>query len=308
MKRVIVTGATGFLGKNLLANLFGHGVEITAIVRDKGKLEGMQGERLTAVQAGMDDYAKMDKLVPHADYDVFYHFAWDGTFGTDRENYQVQMRNIKGACEAVTAAKKIGCRKFVYAGSLMEYESRKLMDEAGRVPVGNYIYRSAKLAAHYMAKAEAGRIGLAFVNMIISNTYGKGEISGRLVSTALQKCVKGEPAFYTAGTQMYDFIHVSDAAEAFYQIGEHGKAFCDYYVGSNRIRPLREYLEEMYASIPAGQTPEFGAVPYDGISLTYEEFDREALFRDTGFQCRVPFSEGVRDAYEWMRRNINAEV
>lgn len=307
-RKVIITGATGFLGKNLLCTLLKRNIEVTAVVRDAYKLSDIRNGLLCIVEADLADYGALDKRIPAGDYDVFYHFAWNGTSGNKREDYRIQVHNIQAACEAVVAAKNVGCKRFINAGSLMEYESMKLMEHAGRQPQGNYMYRSAKLAAHYMAKAEAGRTDLPFINMIISNVYGEGEVSARLISSTLQKLIRHENVSYTAGTQLYDFIHIEDASEAFYQVGERGKPFCDYYVGSGQIRPLREYIEEIYACLPIDQKPIFGDYPFDGVRLSYEEFDKNALHRDTGFRCKIPFSEGIQRAYMWMEKRYGAEL
>lgn len=333
MKKVIITGATGFLGKNLVYTLLERNVEVTVVVRDIGRLPDLYStfpscaacrlgehvdlqamesgyfpsKQLRIIKAELSDYHMLDRHIPVGCYDVFYHFAWAGTSGKEREDALLQLANVKAVCAAVGAAKRLGCQKFVNAGSLMEYEAMKCMQEQGIVPGGNYMYRSAKLAAHYMAKAEAGRIGMPFINMIISNVYGEGEVSVRLISSVLQKLIKGENVSYTAGTQLYDFIHIADAAEAFYQVGENGRHYCDYYIGSGQIRPLREYIEELYACLPVRQTPVFGDVPHDGVQLSYKEFDKEALFRDTGFQCRVSFKEGIKRTYGWLKEDAYAK-
>lgn len=307
-RKVIITGATGFLGKNLLCTLLKRNIEVTAIVRNAYKLSDIQNGLLCIVEADLADYGALDKRIPAGDYDIFYHFAWNGTSGNEREDYRIQVHNIRAACEAVAAAKNVGCKRFINAGSLMEYESMKLMEHASWRPQGNYLYRFAKLAAHYMAKAEAGRIGLPFINMIISNVYGEGEISARLISSTLQKLIRHENVSYTAGAQLYDFIHIEDASEAFYQVGERGKPFCDYYIGSGQIRPLREYIEEIYACLPIDQKPIFGDYPFDGVQLFYEEFDKNALYRDTGFRCKIPFSEGIQRAYMWMEKKYGTEL
>lgn len=302
LEKAIITGASGFLGRNLAYALLERNIEVTAVVRDKEKLPDIHKERFRTIELDLSDYGVLDKQVPAGSYDVFYHFAWAGTSGEGREDMLLQLADVKAACAAVCAAKRLGCRKFVNPGSLMEYEAMQCMQAQGIAPSGNYMYRSAKLAAHYMAKAEAGRIGMPFLNMVISNVYGEGEVSARLVSSVLQKLVKGENISYTAGTQLYDFIHIADAAEAFYQVGENGRDYCDYYIGSGRIRPLREYIEELYACLPVSQKPVFGDVPYDGVQLSYEEFDKNALSRDTGFSCKIPFSEGIQRAYAWMEK------
>lgn len=302
MKKIIVTGASGFLGKSFVRKALGDGTEVYAVVKDITKLKDIENHHLLHVlQLDLEQISTLPQLIKMEGFDAFYHFAWAGTSGIGREDYGLQIKNIKMACKAVDAACKMKCEKFINAGSLMEYESMKFMERPGEIPAGNYIYRSAKLAARYLAKAEAGRAGIPFVNLIISNIYGKGEVSGRLISATLQKIMKGEKATFTAGTQLYDFIYITDALEAFYLVGQYGKPYTDYYIGSNQIKPLREYIQEIFACLPTEETPVFGEILYDGGSLGFDEFERDNLKRDTGFCCRTSFQEGIKETFEWLR-------
>lgn len=302
MKRIIITGASGFLGKNFVLKALEKGTEVFAVVRDVGKLADIADqERLHTIPLDLEYISELPKVLSLKGFDAFYHFAWSGTAGREREDYRLQIRNAQAACEAVCAAKELKCEKFINAGSLMEYESIKFMEQPGQKPVGNYIYRSAKLAAHYIAKAEAGRLELPFVNLIISNVYGRGEVSGRFISATLQKILKDEKMDFTAGTQLYDFIYITDAAEAFYLVGKYGKPYMDYYIGSNEIRPLREYIERLFECLLIQKKPVFGNVSFDGKSLSYNEFERGCLERDAGFCCKVSFEEGIRETYEWLK-------
>lgn len=311
MKKVIITGITGFLGEALVEKLLERGINITIVFRNPEKVSEklLLNELVHPIMIhDIGQILKLPKTIRDRDFDVFYHFAWEGTSGEKREDYEVQIKNIKATCEAVKVAKELDCKKFVNAGSLMEYESIKCMKVSEKQPAGNYLYRSAKLAAHYMAKAEAGKLDIPFINMIISNVYGRGEWSERFINMTLRKIIMGDKISFTSGTQLYDFIHIKDAVEAFYLIGEYGQAYKDYYIGSNDVRSLRKYIEELFECLPVEIEPEFGEIPYDGISLSYEEFNRENLKKDTGFQCKVSFQEGILDTYRWLEEIIKNEL
>lgn len=308
--KIIITGATGFLGKNLTQKILEEQIEVYAIVRNKERIEKtlLMSPLLHVIELDMSEILKLPRLLQEREFEAFFHFAWEGTSGSAREDYSLQTKNILAACNAVHVAKELNCQKFINAGSLMEYESKKLMEFEAIQPVGNYIYRSSKLAAHYIAKSEAGRIGLPFINLIISNVYGIGELSGRFISSTLQKLAKGESVSFTAGTQLYDFIYLTDATEAFFHAGLHGKAYTDYYIGSGLVQPLRNYITELYSALNLTEKPQFGTVPYDGISLTYQEFDMSALKRDTGFQCSTGFTEGIQKTYQWIQNLQNERL
>lgn len=83
---------------------------------------------------------------------------------------------------------------------------------------------------------------------MITNAYGVGEFSPRFVNTTLRKIIDGEPLRFTAATQNYDFVYVSDVAKAFYLVAKNGKPFREYMIGSGDAKPLKQFILEMVDS------------------------------------------------------------
>ena len=164
-----------------------------------------------------------------------------------------------------------------------------------------YIYVSGKLVAHTMCKSVAADLGIDLVWAKITNAYGAGELSPRFVNTTIRKILHGEPLQFTSGTQNYDFVYITDVAKAFALLGEKGKPFCDYLIGSSRARPLREFVLEMKRSLAPDREFLFGDVPFTGIDLPLSIFDCSQTEQDTGFRAEVSFFDGVRKTMEWIR-------
>ena len=167
----------------------------------------------------------------------------------------------------------------------------------------NTLYCIAKTAANHMARTVAGSLGIDYIRAVISNIYGPGEMSPRLVNTSLRKMLDGEHCSFTAGDQMYDFIYITDAAKAIAAIGEMGRSNKTYYVGSQNPRPLKEFLITMRDCVDPGIKIGLGEVPFKGVSLTYREFDIDSVKNDTGFVPTVSFTEGIQNTIAWLRRN-----
>ena len=98
----------------------------------------------------------------------------------------VQLKNIEYSCQAVQVAKRLGCKRFVFAASIMEYEISKLMETNRSIGI-NTLYSTSKITAEYMLRAIADNMGIEYVGGIISNIYGPGERSPRLVNTTIRK-------------------------------------------------------------------------------------------------------------------------
>lgn len=310
MKKAIVTGANGFVGTALCRELCKQGIQVIAVVRNKTEFicKTKDLPELAVVCLDLSQFRNLAETIPDRDIDILYHLAWEGSAGALRGDSDVQINNVRYACDTVKACADMGVRRFVFAASIMEYEINAVM-ATDAAPGINTLYSSAKTAADYMARAIAGSLGIDYIRAVISNIYGPGEVSPRLINTSLKKMILGEHCAFSSGEQFYDFIYIDDAAKAFIAIGEKGKANRTYYIGSQERRKLKDFLIEMKNQIDPEMEIGLGEIPFHGVSLSYEEFDRNAVKEDTGFVPQVSFAEGIRNTADWLREVMrNAEV
>lgn len=302
MKKVIVTGANGFVGSALVKELVKNDVEVLAM-----DMPGCNGnlpvcDKVKFLPLALDNISSLKDLIDDRDFDCFYHFAWAGSAGAARADTKLQLQNAQWTIECLRAAKEVGCQKFVAAGSIMEHETMAAAFAAGNKPGLGYIYGSGKLVAHTMAMSVAADIGIDLVWAEITNAYGVGELSPRMVNTTIRKVIKGEEPQFTAGTQNYDFVYIDDVAKAFYLIGKNGKPFNEYLIGSSNAKPLKEFLLEMKAAIAPDLNFIFGDIPFTGINLPLEKYDCSKTEKDTGFKAQISFGEGCRRTMEWLKQ------
>ena len=302
MKKAIVTGANGFVGTAVCKELSENGIEVIAIVRSSdeniSQIADLAGIRI--IYCDLSNFADLPEIIPDRDIDVFYHFAWVGSAGQLRGDIDVQLNNVNFTCETVISCSQMRCKRFVFASSIMEYEIEATMATEA-TPNINTLYCSAKMAADYMARTIAGNLGVDYIRAVISNIYGPGEISPRLINTSIRKMLKNEHCSFSAGDQLYDFIYITDAAKIFLAIGENGKSNKTYYIGSSEPKPLKIFLSELRDCVDPNIKIGLGEMTFNGISLTYKEFDVNAVKDDTGFIPKVSFKEGIANTIEWIK-------
>lgn len=301
MKNVIITGADGFVGSYTVNYFLEQGCNVLALDMGEKPNRLTAHPGLTYCKCDISDTAALESAIAPGVYDTFIHFAWAGSAGPARVDYNLQMKNALNTVECLKTAKKLGCTRFVCAGSIMEKEIEAAVHDQGSRPGMGYIYGMGKHIAHCLCKSVAADIGIELVWPMITNAYGAGELSPRFVNTTIRKIIKVEPLQFTSGTQSYDFVYVTDVAKAFYLIAKNGRPFCEYMIGSSNARPLREFIIEMVQSLAPDRQPIFGDIPFTGTNMPLSTFDCTDTERDCGFRAGVSFAEGTKMTMDWLK-------
>lgn len=301
MQNVIITGADGFVGSYTVKHFLAHGKNVLAldIAETLRRLENHPN--LVYKQCDISNAKALRKVLADGNYDTFIHFAWAGSAGEARMDYNLQMRNALNTVACLEVAKEMGCTRFVCAGTIMEYEVEAAIHAQGTRPGMGYIYGMGKHIAHCMCKSVAANIGIDLLWPMITNAYGVGESSPRFVNTTLRKIINGEPLQFTAATQNYDFVYVSDVAKAFYLVAERGVPFCEYMIGSGDARPLKEFILEMVNACVPDAKPLFGDVPFTGTNMPLSTFAIDSIKNDCGYEPDVPFAQGTKMTLNWLK-------
>lgn len=305
--KYIVTGASGFVGSALVKELLKNPStsKILAIDKVRNPDRIPDDTRVSFLALSIDEIEKLSSIIKEERFDQFFHFAWVGSAGPLRMDEKIQTQNALWNVNCLREAKKIGCTKFISAGSIMEFEVHSVMYAQDTKPGMAYIYGVGKTLAHELCKPIANQLGIDLVWAYITNAYGVGESSPRFINTTMRKIIHGERLEFTAGTQNYDFLYIDDVARAFRLLGEKGKANRGYIIGSGNARPLKEFILEMTNSNCPDNPPHFGDVPFTGTNLPLETFSTKPIEEDCGFKPEVSFAEGTRRTMEWLKETEN---
>jgi UDP-glucose 4-epimerase len=299
--KAIVTGADGFVGSAVIKELRHFGYDILAIDLSPTPKRIVLDSHIKYCPHSIEDIGFLSTICAKGEYDFFFHFAWRGSAGPDRCDEKIQLTNALQTAACLRKASELGCKRFICAGSIMEYETNQAVYGQGTAPGLAYIYGAGKTIAHEICKPIAVSLGIDLLWAYITNAYGIGETSPRFLNTTLRKIIHGDPLEFTSGTQNYDFVYVSDVAKAFRLIAELGRTNKGYLIGSGEAKPLRSFVEDIIDELKPTQKPLFGNVPYTGVMTPLETYSISDLQTDCGFTAFVPFKKGIRMTYEWLK-------
>lgn len=301
IKRAIITGATGVVGTALVKELISNGVEVLIFCRE-GSTRNMVIREHPLVKKIYVDLEHLLEVQNNTGkkYDVFYHLAWQGTVGIERNDVYIQNQNVQYALDAVKVAKRFGCNTFIGAGSQAEY-GRVEGILRGDTPVFPETgYGIGKLCAGQMTKIYAHQLGIRHIWVRILSVYGPNDGMQSMVMSTITKLIKGKIPQFTKGEQMWDYLYSGDAAKAFYMIGEDGVDGKTYVLGSGKTKQLVEYIETIRDIVSPNSGLDLGAIPYDEKQVMFLCADVSELEEDTGWKTNTNFTDGIKMLLEEM--------
>lgn len=293
MKKAIITGPTGAIGMALISKLLLQGVEVLAIAhRGSQRADRIpKHPGLQLIEADLADLANI--TLPERDWNVFYHLAWDGTYGDARNNPECQVDNIRYTIDAVRLAHRSGCSTFIGAGSQAEYGRYEGVLKADTPTHPENGYGMAKLCAGQMSRQLCEQLGLNHIWTRILSVYGPYDGENTMISSAIRGFMEGRPTHFTKGEQLWDYLYSGDAAEVMYLLGLSGKSGKTYVLGSGKARPLREYIEIVAQKLGVTIDLGIGDIPYAEKQVMHLEADTEPMKEDLGYVPQTTFDEGI---------------
>lgn len=302
IKKVLITGATGGVGRGIIDALHKEHIFVTVIVRPDSKRgeDLIESELLSKVSCDLSDLSSLENKLSH-DYDAFFHLGWTGTYGEDRKNEEMQNKNIEITLSALRLAKSLGCTVFVGAGSQAEFgfQTEKLSPDLLCHP--ETAYGKAKLEAMEESKKLSKELNIRHIWCRILSAFGPGDAPYTMVMGTLLSFLKKEERKFTKGEQIWDYIYTKDLGRAFLMAAEKGKDQSIYVMGSGIGMPLKNYIEIMRDVCDPERKLVFGEIPYFENQVMFLQADISNLTLDTGFTPSYTFKEGIEETVAYLK-------
>lgn len=144
--KVIITGGTGFIGRQVVNQLLNKNVQVTVLTSDVAVSDNRP---LVTIVHTTYVYEELLQKLSGKTYDIFYHLGWAGVDGKQKNNIPLQLSNIQASIDMLKLSRALECELFVAAGTVAEYVFNENIIDFSMKQTPNDVYGATKTAVHY---------------------------------------------------------------------------------------------------------------------------------------------------------------
>lgn len=219
-KEILVTGATGFIGANLVHKLISNRCNVNIIKRRESNLWRLNNNLndIRTFDANLENYAEVKKVVENVKPEIIYHLATYGGFSYQKDTYKIIDTNIIGTMNLLKACMKNGFSLFVNTGSSSEYgiKDKPILESDSLEPITPYGLTKATVSS-FLSKM--GKLqNLPIVTFRLFSPYGYYEDKNRLMPHLILSCLKNRNPQLSSPDSVRDFVFIEDVIDAYLSI------------------------------------------------------------------------------------------
>ena len=301
MRRVLVTGATGFVGRHCLSPLLRANCEVHAISSKPSTSDALAGVHWHQVDLLNSDvvFGLLAEIRPTH----LLHLAWyavPGEYWTSTENF----RWVHASLDLFQAFASCGGHRAVVAGSCAEYDWRYGYCSEGVTPLApTTVYGACKQSLGVMLDAMARQTGVSSAWGRLFFLYGPHEYPQRFVASVIRSLLSGVHARCSHGRQIRDFLYVCDAAEAFVAL-LHSNVVGSVNIASGQPVLLKDLIDVVANKLGRRDLVQLGAIPAANAEPPVLLADTTRLRNEAGWCPRYDLERGLEETIQWWKRQL----
>jgi len=304
-KRVLVTGASGFVANCAVRRLLNENCDVHILLRDEAKMWRLSDiqDRLHIHRANIIDAAAVRSVMQAAAPEVVLHLAAYGAYEAQAEARHILETNILGAYNVLEASIAAKVRLFINTGSSSEYGYRnEAMQESDRV-IPNSVYAVAKAAQTHLCGLLAQSGEMAVVTFRLFSVYGPWEEPARLFPTILQRARAGLRLEMVSPDTVRDFIYVEDVLDALLNFDALTRMKGEVFnLGSGRQSTMRDVVAAVQAAVGDRSEVRWGGMKARRWDSTCWQADISKARTELGWEPKISLLDGVQRMAEWIEQ------
>lgn len=295
MKRVLVTGATGFLGTPCLPRLAARGFEVHGISR-RSRQDGVRWHQADLLDPGAT-YSLLETVRPTH----LLHLAWAASGGHHSDD-PGNLDWVTASVRLVEAFGAVNGQRLVFAGTCAEYLPSPTPCREDTTPLRPpSLYGACKAALATLVPAYASKLGIASCSWArLFHPYGPGDRAARFIPTLVETLHRREPMACTNGHQRRDFMYVDDTVEALARLVD-SDLTGPINIASGEPVAVRAFVTEIASQMNRLDLVEFGARPASGLDEADLVADVARQNEELGYRPSLRVKDGVWRTLDWYR-------
>lgn len=302
MKKVLLTGAKGFIGSHCLAPLLERGFTVHAI-SSRGSW-GSAAQDVEWHHADLHRPEQILKLMVEIKPDYLLHLAWDVSHGT-YWNSMGNIRWVRSSLSLLEAFMEAGGKRALAAGSCAEYDwSDGCCSESSTPLKPATFYGVCKDALQKMMTAACRELKVSCSWGRLFFLYGPGEYEKRLIPSVITSLLAGQEALCTHGEQERDYLYVKDAAAALVALLD-SRVEGPVNIASGQAVKLKTLIAAAAEETGRPELVRLGAISAAEGEPALIVADTGRLNEEVGWQPRYSTAEGMQETLAWWKKNKN---
>lgn len=306
-KKILVTGATGFVGANLVRHFLKKGANISILKRQQSNLWRIKDiiNQISIYDANLIDYARVDKAVKRIKPDVILHAATYGGYVTQDNMALIIKTNFDGTVNLLDSCLKRGFEFFVNTGSSSEYGIKDSPMRESDLLEPVTLYGVSKAAASIYCQCVAKKHNLPIVTLRLFSPYGYFDDGSRAVSYIILSCLKNKTVNISSPDSMRDFIFIDDVVDSYEKaLGRNSSIGSGIFnIGSGKQCSIEKLAAKIASAVDNNIV-----VKYRKKSLSWIEpkvWVADISKSDAGLRWKPKFNidEGLKKTIDWFRAN-----
>jgi nucleoside-diphosphate-sugar epimerase len=307
MKRVAITGATGFVGANLTRRLLHDGHELHLLVRPDHafwRIDDIRGD-MSLHDADLGDRATVEATMRRIKPDWVFHLAAHGAYSWQTELAEMVRTNVVGSMNLIEAAARVGVEVLVNTGSSSEYGYKDHAPSESELVEPNSYYALTKTSATMFCQFTARRCGIRMPTLRLYSVYGPYEEPRRLVPALIVNGLESRfPPLANPDTAR-DYVYVADVLDAYLlaatvESADPGELF---NVGTGIQTTLRDIVDVSRRLLRLSDAPEWGTLPDRPWDTSIWRADSSRIRSQLGWEPRHDLHAGLAETIDWFRAN-----
>ncbi len=303
MKKVLLTGAGGFIGQHTLPFLLKKGYEIHAVDISKKPSNVIKNKKLFWHECDLLNYRQQKILFAKIKPTHLFHFAWyavPGKYWTSFEN----IKWVQASLELAMNFHKSGGKRAIFAGTCAEYDWDYGYCSEGITPNRpKTLYGTCKNSLQQIVFQFSKQTGISSAWGRIFFLYGPYEAKSRLVPSVITSLLQSLPARCTHGNQIRDFLHVEDVASAFVSLLD-SNVEGPVNIASGQPITLKSIIYNIADLLGKKHLIELGVLPVLEDESSFLVADVRKINQQVGWKPKITLEVGLKSTIEWWKENL----